>query len=252
MHSKDIWFVEFYAPWCGHCKKLEPEWNEVASKLKGQVKVAKVDATQESELAEKFKIKGYPTIKIFQYGMGKTLKNTEDYQGQRDAPAIINYAYELLEKADIEPDIYELTEQKAYSDNCKGKTICILTFLPNIYDSNAEERIAYLKTLMKVAKKQRRNPFSFFWLQAGDQLDLERQLNLGFGFPAVVAVAPFKNKISTMKAAFDEKSYDSFLTDLISGGASLEDFKQPLKFKKVQAWDGKDATPLEDVSLLQY
>lgn len=47
LKSKDIWFVEFYAPWCGHCKKLEPEWNAAASKLKGQVKLGKVDATVE-------------------------------------------------------------------------------------------------------------------------------------------------------------------------------------------------------------
>jgi protein disulfide-isomerase A6 len=51
LKSKDIWFVEFYAPWCGHCKKLEPEWNEAATKLKGQVKLGKVDATVESGLA---------------------------------------------------------------------------------------------------------------------------------------------------------------------------------------------------------
>lgn len=51
LKSKDIWLVEFYAPWCGHCKKLEPEWNEAASKLKGTVKLGKVDATVETNLA---------------------------------------------------------------------------------------------------------------------------------------------------------------------------------------------------------
>lgn len=44
--SKDIFLVEFYAPWCGHCKALEPEWNAAAAALKGKVKFAKVDATE--------------------------------------------------------------------------------------------------------------------------------------------------------------------------------------------------------------
>jgi len=70
--SKDIWLVEFYAPWCGHCKKLEPEWNDAASKLKGTVKLGKVDATVETSLASRFGVKGYPTIKVFDYGEGKT------------------------------------------------------------------------------------------------------------------------------------------------------------------------------------
>lgn len=51
LKSKDIWMVEFYAPWCGHCKALEPEYKEAASKLKGQVKLGKVDATVETDLA---------------------------------------------------------------------------------------------------------------------------------------------------------------------------------------------------------
>jgi protein disulfide-isomerase A6 len=52
--SKDIWMVEFYAPWCGHCKALEPEWNQAASDLKGKVKFAKVDATENQQLASQF------------------------------------------------------------------------------------------------------------------------------------------------------------------------------------------------------
>jgi len=40
----------------------------------------------------------------------------------------------------------------------------VIAFLPNIYESNAVERQAYLKTVMDVAKKHRNNPFTFFWL----------------------------------------------------------------------------------------
>jgi protein disulfide-isomerase A6 len=49
--SKDIWMVEFYAPWCGHCKSLEPEWNQAAADLKGKVRFGKVDATENQALA---------------------------------------------------------------------------------------------------------------------------------------------------------------------------------------------------------
>jgi len=69
MGSKDSWFVEFYAPWCGHCKKLEPEWNKLASDLNGYVKVAKVDATVNTNLAQRFGVTGYPSIKFFPAGM---------------------------------------------------------------------------------------------------------------------------------------------------------------------------------------
>ena len=105
------------------------------------------------------------------YGMeNKKDSKKGKYEGARDAQGITAFANDLLNKADIQPDVHELIKQKTYDEECKnaGQVVCVLTFLPNIYDSNAAERNGYLKNLMKVAKMQRSQPFVFFWVQSGD------------------------------------------------------------------------------------
>lgn len=91
--DESAWFVEFYAPWCGHCKSLAPEWAELATNLKGEVKVAKVDATENKAIAERFGVRGYPTIKFFPAGK-KDDSSAVDYDGQRSASALADWARE--------------------------------------------------------------------------------------------------------------------------------------------------------------
>jgi protein disulfide-isomerase-like protein len=60
--SKDV-LVEFYAPWCGHCKKMIPTWEELAGS--DEINVAKVDCTIHKDLASEYEIRGFPTIYLF-------------------------------------------------------------------------------------------------------------------------------------------------------------------------------------------
>lgn len=63
--------VEFYAPWCGHCQELVPQWAAAATALKGDVSLVKIDATTNDELASKYGVKGYPSIFFFIDGVHK-------------------------------------------------------------------------------------------------------------------------------------------------------------------------------------
>ena len=90
-----MWFVEFYAPWCGHCKNLKPAWEKAAKALKGVVKVGAVDMTTDQSVGGPYGIKGFPTLKFF----GADKKKPLDYSGGRDADSIVNYALKQQEKA---------------------------------------------------------------------------------------------------------------------------------------------------------
>lgn len=96
LKSNKTSIVEFYAPWCGHCRSLLPEYVKASKGLKGLANVVAVDCDQEinKPVCAQWKVQGFPTLKIFRpFRDPKTGKKmrpmVEDYKGPREAAGIV-------------------------------------------------------------------------------------------------------------------------------------------------------------------
>nr|CCC91663.1 putative protein disulfide isomerase [Trypanosoma congolense IL3000] len=79
-------FVMFYAPWCGHCKRLKPKWEELARGMSSEtsVVIARLDADKHNAIAKRLEVRGYPTLVLFAKGKKEGVR----YEGSRDVEAL--------------------------------------------------------------------------------------------------------------------------------------------------------------------
>ena len=252
---EDHWMVEFYAPWCGHCKALKPAWSAAAAKLDGKVKFGAVNCDDEKNkgVCSKFGVQGFPTLKYF-----GPEKEPETYSGQRDEGSLVRFAEENYQRS-LAPKATELTSSAHFDELCGGEGgsdpkahLCLLAFLPDILDTQAAGRNAYIDVLNEVSKTYAGLPYAYLWAAAGSQMDLESQFQVGgFGYPALALYSPKKRAYATLKAGFEAKEIDSLVKLLRRGKAQVTSVQGALRIGAVTPWDGKDGVveAEEEISL---
>ncbi|CAK1544427.1 unnamed protein product [Leptosia nina] len=252
LDSEDMWLVEFYAPWCGHCKNLEPHWAKAATELKGKVKLGALDATVHQMMASRYQVQGYPTIKLFPSGK-KSSDSVEDYNGGRTSSDIVSWSLEKLAENVPPPDVLQIVDAEVMK-GCSEKPLCVVSILPHILDCNAACRNDYISILKRLGDKYKSKMWGWVWSEAGAQSSLEESLEMGgFGYPAMAVVNAKKLKFSTLRGSFSETGINEFLRDLSFGRgqtAPVRGAEMP-SISKIDAWDGKDGElpPEEDIDL---
>jgi len=240
------WLVEFYAPWCGHCKSLAGPWADAASQLKGKMMLGALDATQHSSTAQEYGVQGYPTIKYFAPGSSEP----EDYNGGRTAGDIVKWAEEKFAENIPPPEAVQAVSAEVVTEACEKHPLCVIAFLPHILDCDAACRNSHISDLKKLGDKYKKKDWGWLWSEAMAQTELEQAVDVGgFGYPAMVVLSHKKMKYSTLTGSFGYDGINEFLRDLSYGKGRttpVRGAKMPA-VNTIEAWDGKDGQlPVEE------
>lgn len=211
LQSDDLWLVEFYAPWCGHCKNLAPHWAKAATELKGKVKLGALDATVNKQKASQYEVQGYPTIKFFDSGK-KTAMSASEYNGGRTSSEIVQWALDKLADSIAPPKVTQILSEDLFKEQCEGKALCVVAVLPHILDCQSECRNNYVKILTDLGAQFKKKMWGWVWSEAGAQPELENAVDIGgFGYPAMAVINAKKMKFSILRGSFSKEGIYEFL-----------------------------------------
>lgn len=177
-----------FAPWCGHCKALAPEYEEAATTLKEKdIALAKIDCTAESELCQSYGVEGYPTLKVF-----RGTENISPYAGARKADAIVSY----MTKQSM-PAVSLLTSSSALDEFKTADKVVLVGFF------GADDK-ASNETYQEVADAQRDN----YLFAATNDADLAKAE--GVKQPAIVLYKSFDEGKNEFKDKFSKDAILEF------------------------------------------
>jgi len=132
--AKSIWFVEFYAPWCGHCQELKPHFERLAKELKGFVRLGAVNCETQKGLCSMESVDSFPTLKMKKAGV------STQYDGRRDFQQMKDWVFEQLPMSFA--NVRKLTQLlKFIETGCKPGAACAV-FLNKALETPAWFKVA--------------------------------------------------------------------------------------------------------------
>ncbi|KAK9073198.1 hypothetical protein SSX86_007522 [Deinandra increscens subsp. villosa] len=189
--SFDFIFVDFYAPWCGHCKRLSPELDKAApilSGLKKPVVIAKIDADKYSRIASKYNIDGFPTLKIFMHGV------PTDYYGPRKSDLLVRYLRKF-----VAPDVSVLESDPGITEFVETAG----TFFPIFIGFGLDE-----SAISNLAIKFKKNA----WFSVAKDFSENTMALYDFDkVPALLALHPHFNEQSIFYGPFEDTFLEEFI-----------------------------------------
>lgn len=180
--------VEWYAPWCGHCQTLAPEYREAAAVLKADnVTLAKIDGSTATTISEQFGVEGFPTIYFFLKGVSK------QYAGGRTSADIVEWV-----RKRIGPPALSLTEQSEAEKVIAARKVIGVGYFSKFEGAEYEE-------FQSVASAED----DVFFVQTTDA-GIAKLFSLESGPPAIAAVKDQEEKFTLFEGKFVQEEISTF------------------------------------------
>ena len=193
-----LWLVKFYAPWCGHCKRLAPVLDKVVKQVHGKMNIAKVDCTVEKDVCREHSIRGYPTLKYYRNG------EFHDYPGGRSENDFVSFSNRMNRHPVTA--VSSLDEVHSIAENTfDGDKICFVAYDGKSKGTNLEEVIAsssFLIEYKKVARGMQADSGNFSLIMP-EKVSAESLKEFGISPKTTVRILEYCKLLSCLNLSHD-------------------------------------------------